>query len=57
MNYIPFHQLIYLEKHKITNQVTELEILVNHKPSKAGIDPLVKLIDRNRNDNTKELSI
>jgi ABC-type transport system involved in multi-copper enzyme maturation permease subunit len=49
--------LIYLEKHKITNQVTELEILVNHKPSKAGIDPLLNLIDINREDNTKELSI
>jgi ABC-2 type transport system permease protein len=48
-------QLIYLEKHKITSQVTELEILIDQKPYKAGIDPINKLIDRNADNNVKEL--
>ncbi|MEP4532970.1 MAG: M1 family aminopeptidase [Cyclobacteriaceae bacterium] len=47
-------ELIYFEKHKITDQMTSLEIVVNQKPTKAGIDPLHKLIDRNRKDNIKE---
>ena len=47
--------VIYLEKHKIIDQLTKLEILVDKKPIKAGIDPLNKLIDRNRNDNVKDL--
>ena len=44
-------QLIYLEKHKITAQEMKVEILVNEKPTKVGIDPTFKLIDRNLNDN------
>lgn len=47
-------ELIYLKKHKISNQITELEFIVDQKPIKAGIDPLNKLIDRNRTDNIKD---
>jgi hypothetical protein len=49
-------QLIYLEKHKITAQETKVEILVNEKPTKVGIDPTFKLIDRNLDDNIKIIS-
>ena len=48
--------MIYLEKHKLTNQVTELDILVDQKPSKAGIDSIHKLIDRDIENNVKQLS-
>jgi len=47
-------QLIYLEKHKITDPITALEIIVAQKPTKAGIDPLNKLIDRNVSNNLKK---
>jgi aminopeptidase N len=46
-------QLIYLEKHQVKNQTTTLEIYVDQKPTKAGIDPKYKLIDRNSEDNVK----
>ncbi|WP_438423548.1 ABC transporter permease/M1 family aminopeptidase [Aquimarina macrocephali] len=48
-------ELIYLEKHKIIDQIMQLEILVDQKPIKAGIDPLNKLIDRKTEDNLQTL--
>ncbi|MEE9363170.1 MAG: M1 family aminopeptidase [Cellulophaga sp.] len=48
-------ELIYFKKHKIILEQTTLEIMVNKEPSKAGIDPLHKLIDRNRVDNVKNI--
>ena len=48
--------LIYLEKRKINKGINKFEINVNHMPSKAGIDPLHKLIDRNSGDNTRSNS-
>jgi len=48
--------LIYLKKHQFTEQENQLEITVGTKPTKAGIDPINKLIDRNPKDNVKELS-
>ncbi|MEZ5040216.1 MAG: M1 family aminopeptidase [Saprospiraceae bacterium] len=50
-------ELIYLKKHKITDQKTKIEILVNQQPSKAGIDPLNKLIDRTSSNNLKTLQL
>jgi hypothetical protein len=50
-------ELIYLEKHKITDRVMQLEIVVDKKPIKAGIDPLNKLIDRKIENNLQELLI
>jgi ABC-2 type transport system permease protein len=47
--------LLYLQKHKITKKENSYSISVSHKPTKAGIDPLHKLIDRHSNDNTKSL--
>jgi len=49
--------LIYLKKHKITEQETNLEIMVDTEPIKAGIDPINKLIDRNPKDNVKDLEL
>ena len=47
--------LVYLKKHKFTQKENELQIRVNAKPRKAGVDPLHKLIDRHSDDNTKGL--
>ena len=48
-------ELVYLQKHKITEQVTELEIVVDRKPTRAGIDPKLKLMDRDGEDNVVEV--
>ena len=52
-NAVGKEQLIYLEKHKITHQEINLELIVFEKPTKVGIDPMFKLIDRNLEDNFK----
>ncbi len=49
-------KLIYLKKHKFTKEENSLTIRVKDLPTKAGIDPINKLIDRNPEDNIKELS-
>lgn len=49
-------KLIYMKKHKFTEQETKLIINVDQKPIDAGIDPLNKLIDRNPEDNIKSVS-
>ena len=46
--------LIYLQKYHITVKNEVVEVIVDAEPSKAGIDPLYKLIDRNSDDNTKK---
>jgi ABC-2 type transport system permease protein len=42
---------LYLQRRKIDQEKTELDVTVSARPAKAGIDPLVKLIDRNPDDN------
>ncbi len=42
---------LYLQKHKIEKERTELTLMVDRLPSKAGIDPLNKLIDRSPEGN------
>lgn len=49
-------KLIYMKKHKFTQEETSIQIEVDQKPSSAGIDPLNKLIDRNPDDNTEKVS-
>jgi ABC-2 type transport system permease protein len=49
-------KVLVLEKRHITQGKNTFEFVVNEKPSKAGIDPLNKLIDRNPGDNTKKTS-
>jgi ABC-2 type transport system permease protein len=43
---------LYLQKHLIDQDETELKLTVDKLPARAGIDPLNKLIDRNPDDNT-----
>ena len=42
---------LYLEKRKFTRENMEFEILVDKKPVKAGIDPRLILVDRDRENN------
>jgi hypothetical protein len=44
-------KFLYLEKHKIEQEHQEFTVTVDKAPAKAGIDPLIKLIDRNPDDN------
>ncbi len=42
---------LFLKKYKITAGEHQFELIVHGKPEKAGIDPYIKLIDRNPDDN------
>jgi hypothetical protein len=42
---------LFLEKRKITQPEMEFEITVDQPPTRAGIDPYNKLIDRVPDDN------
>lgn len=46
-------KLVYLQKHKIDKEENTFVINVSKEPSRAGIDPIHKLIDRHADDNTK----
>ena len=49
--------LVFITKKFIDQPKMKFEILVNSKPIKAGIDPLHKLIDRDTEDNVKEVEV
>ena len=49
------NKLIYLQKHKVTSKESTFVIRVHEKPSRAGIDPLHKLIDKHSDDNTRSV--
>jgi hypothetical protein len=42
---------LFLEKRRITQHETTIEVVVDQKPTRAGIDPYNKLIDRVSDDN------
>ncbi|MCB0593379.1 MAG: hypothetical protein H6557_22465 [Lewinellaceae bacterium] len=44
---------LYLEKHKITRINNRVTIFVDQKPVEAGVDPYLKLIDANSEDNRR----
>ncbi|HTS35327.1 MAG TPA: ABC transporter permease [Candidatus Solibacter sp.] len=60
---IPMHDLVdigvrdaegkflYLQKHKIDQEKQQFTVTVDKEPADAGVDPLIKLIDRNPDDN------
>ena len=48
---------LYLQRHRIAQDETELLITVDKLPARAGIDPLNKLIDRAPDDNMVEVSV
>jgi aminopeptidase N len=45
-------ELVYLKKHFVSKEKNVLTIKVREKPSRAGVDPLHKLIDRHSDDNS-----
>ncbi len=47
---------LYLRKHRIHSGRTTLTVEVGEKPVRAGIDPIVKLVDRRPDDNTVEVT-
>ncbi len=47
---------LYLKKEKITEAKQTFEIVVNEMPTRAGIDPYNKLIDRIPDDNTIDVA-
>jgi len=47
--------VLYLEKHQITGKTTAIELIVQSEPSHVGVDPFVKLIDRDSADNIGRL--
>ena len=51
----PGENTLYLEKHHLESGSSRIEIVVDHEPGLAGIDPRNLLIDRRPNDNTKRV--
>jgi aminopeptidase N len=49
-------QPLYLKKEKITQEQSTYEIVVNEMPTRAGIDPYNKLVDRNADDNMIDIT-
>jgi hypothetical protein len=47
---------LYLQKHKIEQERQEFTVTVDKLPSRAGVDPLIKLIDRNPDDNLVDVT-
>jgi ABC-2 type transport system permease protein len=50
------YKVLALEKHHLTAHQTTFDFVVSGKPSKGGVDPLNKLIDRNPEDNTRKVA-
>jgi len=46
---------LYLKKHLIISGENIIKLVVNKRPTFAGIDPFVKLIDRDNADNIIKL--
>ncbi len=47
----PEGELLYLEKRRITSDTDTIQVIVDRRPVRAGIDPFNKLIDRDPGDN------
>ena len=47
---------IHVEKRWLTQESTNVEFVVDQKPTRAGIDPYSKLIDRNPEDNVMDVN-
>lgn len=46
---------LFLETRRLTDEENVFEVVVAEKPAKAGIDPYVKRVDRNSDNNVKTL--
>ena len=49
--------VLYFQKHYITQEATELSLIVEKEPSFASIDPYICIVDRNRFDNIKAVEV
>jgi ABC-2 type transport system permease protein len=47
---------LFLEKRKMTQEKQTFEVIVNEMPTRAGIDPYNKLIDRISDDNLVDVT-
>ena len=52
-----FGETLYLQRHRIRSGLQTITVTVPRKPSDAGIDPYVLLIDLERFDNVEEVEI
>jgi hypothetical protein len=48
---------LYFKKHKITSETMHIAINVKELPTKVGIDPFYKLVDRSPEDNVKTVEM
>ncbi|MFC5537242.1 ABC transporter permease/M1 family aminopeptidase [Rhodocytophaga aerolata] len=48
---------LYLAKHRLHAGSNSIEVAIEGKPARAGIDPYYKLIDRNPEDNTQPVKL
>ena len=48
-------KVLYLQKHRITKPQETFRLVVDAAPTRAGIDPYNKLVDRNSDDNRKKV--
>ena len=49
-------EALFMEKRRITQSSTSIDVVVTKRPLQAGIDPYNKLIDRNADDNVKKVA-
>jgi hypothetical protein len=49
-------KVLFLEKRRVTETNTTFDLIVEGRPTRVGIDPYNKLIDRNPKDNVKRAS-
>lgn len=47
--------VIYMAKHTVSGPTATIELIVNERPTFVGVDPYNKLIDRDSNDNIKDV--
>ena len=48
---------LYMQKQKITDSVTTIQVVVDSPPRSVGVDPYNKLIDRNPRDNLLDVRV
>jgi ABC-2 type transport system permease protein len=49
-------ETLFMEKRRITESSTSIDVVVTKRPLQVGIDPYNKLIDRNADDNVKKVA-
>jgi hypothetical protein len=49
-------EALYLKKHRLTSGEQTVTVTVNEEPAQAGIDPYLKLIDRDSDDNVTSVT-